>query len=364
MVNFCAVIGCGNRWNRDKGKSFYRLPAIITSQGVQTQTLSEKRRVGWLAAIRRKDIKKESYPFIRVCSDHFKSGKPATLYDTTSPDWIPTLNLGHNELKEGDTSRHDRATERATKRRKLSEEQAIVEEERAKEEDEEERRQQEKEQEKIGEIKRLHHELETTQDQLDMVTKELEKTHEELYASRLDEDGFKDNHEKVCYYTGLPKWGLLYVMFTFLKPHLSTASRKALTPFQQVLMTMMRLRLNLSGQDLAYRFSVHNSTISRTFINVIDIMYARLKPLILWPDRDILRQTMPMDFRKHCPTCAVIIDCFEIFIERPSNVLARAQTFSSYKHHNTVKYSHHREQYALYRMAGIVKIQKWMKISI
>ena len=72
---------------------------------------------------------------------------------------------------------------------------------------------------------------------------------------------------------------------------------------------------------------------------MIDIVYARLKPLILWPDRDILRQTMPMDFQKHCPTCAVIIDCFEIFIERPSsNVLARAQTFSSYKHHNTVKY--------------------------
>ena len=94
-----------------------------------------------------------------------------------------------------------------------------------------------------------------------MVTKELEKTHKELCVSRLDEDGFKDNHEKVCYYTGLPKWGLLYVMFTFLKPHLSMASRKALTPFQQVLMTMMQLRLNLSGQDLAYQFSVHSSTI-------------------------------------------------------------------------------------------------------
>ena len=33
----------------------------------------------------------------------------------------------------------------------------------------------------------------------------------------------------------------------------------------------------------------------------------------------------------------VITDCFEIFIDRPSNLLARAQTFSSYKHHNTVK---------------------------
>ena len=34
---------------------------------------------------------------------------------------------------------------------------------------------------------------------------------------------------------------------------------------------------------------------------------------------------------------AVILDCFEIFIERPSNLFARACTWSSYKHHNTVK---------------------------
>ena len=30
--------------------------------------------------------------------------------------------------------------------------------------------------------------------------------------------------------------------------------------------------------------------------------------------------------------------CFEVFIERPSNLLARACTWSSYKHHNTVKF--------------------------
>ena len=33
----------------------------------------------------------------------------------------------------------------------------------------------------------------------------------------------------------------------------------------------------------------------------------------------------------------IILDCFEIFIERPSNLLVRASTWSSYKHHNTVK---------------------------
>lgn len=45
-----------------------------------------------------------------------------------------------------------------------------------------------------------------------------------------------------------------------------------------------------------------------------------------------------MAFRKHFPKYVVIIDCFEIFLERPTNLLARAQTYSSYKHHNTVKY--------------------------
>ena len=34
----------------------------------------------------------------------------------------------------------------------------------------------------------------------------------------------------------------------------------------------------------------------------------------------------------------MIIDCFELFIETPSDLLARAQTYSSYKHNNTVKY--------------------------
>ena len=33
----------------------------------------------------------------------------------------------------------------------------------------------------------------------------------------------------------------------------------------------------------------------------------------------------------------VIGFCFEVFIERPSNLLARTCTWSSYKHHNTVK---------------------------
>ncbi len=34
----------------------------------------------------------------------------------------------------------------------------------------------------------------------------------------------------------------------------------------------------------------------------------------------------------------VIIDCFEVFCERPKPLKARAQTYLDYKHHNTVKF--------------------------
>ena len=45
-----------------------------------------------------------------------------------------------------------------------------------------------------------------------------------------------------------------------------------------------------------------------------------------------------MDFKGKFSRCVVIIDCFEIFMERPATLMARAQTWSNYKQHNTCKF--------------------------
>ncbi len=66
-------------------------------------------------------------------------------------------------------------------------------------------------------------------------------------------------------------------------------------------------------------------------------MYIRLKPLIKWPEQLELRKTLPLSFRKHFGKCICVIDCFELFCER-SDLMARAQTYSQYKHHNTIKF--------------------------
>ena len=66
-------------------------------------------------------------------------------------------------------------------------------------------------------------------------------------------------------------------------------------------------------------------------------MSVELRCLVRWPDATTLRKNMPSCFRKHYSGVKSIIDCFEIFIERPTSFEARAATYSNYKKHNTGK---------------------------
>ena len=68
------------------------------------------------------------------------------------------------------------------------------------------------------------------------------------------------------------------------------------------------------------------------------MLYSSLSFLIRWPEQGELVKTMPMEFCKHCRSYVVIINCFEVFIKRPTSLSARAQTWSNYEHHNTAKF--------------------------
>lgn len=138
------------------------------------------------------------------------------------------------------------------------------------------------------------------------------------------------------FYTGLPGFDVLNTTIRFVSPFVSRKS-KTLTLFQEFVMVLIKLRLILPLQDLAFQFGVSLSTVSRTFTAWLTVMDVRLSHLIRWPERDELWRTMPMCFQFSFGKKTIITDCFEVFIERPSNLLARSQTFSNYKYHNTVK---------------------------
>ena len=91
--------------------------------------------------------------------------------------------------------------------------------------------------------------------------------------------------------------------------------------------------------DLADRFQILKTTAADTFLEILNIFFIKLTLLVIWPERSELQMSMPIRFRsKFGCTITAVIDCFELFIDRPTNLSVRALTWSTYKSHNTAKF--------------------------
>lgn len=379
----CVVPGCGSRSERDKGVGFYRIPTVITNKGEFEEELTAERRKEWIKAISRGDTEQKNVlASERVCGKHFVNGKPARYWNKYHEDWIPTLKLGKKNYGpevdyEAKAERNERAKKReqlsiarrerevAEKRRKLHESSLPVAEIHFSEPStstELEESQNEGTEGTDEETFSVNPAVELCESEDIVPDVELRVKDAECQTTNADTEyqeaecqtaefdymfqknkyqapskDFFDSDDKVRFYTGLPSMEVLMVVFEHVSPHV-TRQTQLLDRFQEFMIVLMKLRLNAPLQDLAYRFAVSVPTISRVFYHWIVVMDARLFRFVYWPDRDQLWKTMPQCFQyAFGKKTTVVIDCFEVFIEKPSNLLARAQTFSSYKHHNTVK---------------------------
>ncbi len=334
----CVVVGCSKRSGRDKDVSFFRLPKVVNTKGKELYTLSKRRRDGFLAAISRVGLTDNIMKNNRICSRHFISGKPADLLDDTNPDWLPTQNLGHSKSRLSSTAierwnrkntkqaHKDDSLQKGTGDSVIAAHSDIPDEV------------------PIQESTTVVHastqvEFNVVKDAFTQTSDFPEDSASQTYSKIVSLPAFFKYtgipDEQVKFYTGLPNSKILKAVFNLIEPALAHHKHCKLTPYQEFIMVLMKLRLNYQMQDLAYRFGVSFSTVSRIFSKWINIMSHRLCHLIFWPNRDTLMETMPIcSFGKKV---AIIIDCFEIFLERPSNLHARACTWSNYKHHNTVK---------------------------
>ena len=93
----------------------------------------------------------------------------------------------------------------------------------------------------------------------------------------------------------------------------------------------------MKEHDLARRFEISPSSVSRVFITWINYAYLRLGMLPIWPDHSIIKETMPASFKERYPKTTTIVDATEIKVNIPSSLLLQSQTYSSYKSANTLK---------------------------
>jgi len=66
-------------------------------------------------------------------------------------------------------------------------------------------------------------------------------------------------------------------------------------------------------------------------------MYIKLQYLVQMQDRHHIFSTIPPVFKTKFPRLTSIVDCFEVFVESPTSLMARAQLYSQYKKHCTIK---------------------------
>ena len=354
MVVSCCAYGCRNRHGEKPGLGFFRFP-----------TQPNERRKRWMQAVRRRDWQPSKHA--RICGDHFVSGESivgtvARKYlrqsyfllgkpvdQSENVDYVPSV-FSYNQQQHRSSAQRERRN-RIDRRRMLLEV-AAVDKENERQAEVREKESQEAAAEGLLLLQRPCkvdaqtqssppvQDAEALQSSLCPSTPTVlylpvESGATQTYGRKL----LEGNDECTRFYTGLKSCSIFNHLVTFLCttcPTLTSVQSK-LSPFDGLLLTLMRLRLNLRMEDIAYRFDIGSSTAS-VFSRYIDLMYFHLKFLIKWPSQEVCRANMPQVFKDLYPRTRCIIDCSEIFIERPCSYQARAQTYSNYKKHNTVKF--------------------------
>lgn len=105
----------------------------------------------------------------------------------------------------------------------------------------------------------------------------------------------------------------------------------------QLFMFLHKVRVGSLDLDLADKFRVSQSTVSRNIISWANFLYCVLGSQSLWPTRSQVETHMPPMFKSTYPMVQVILDCTELKAQAPSSTTLNSEMFSHYKGTTTFK---------------------------
>ena len=164
-------------------------------------------------------------------------------------------------------------------------------------------------------------------------------------------EDIKQDEKLFLFYTGFNSYKVFLAFYEFFGPAVEKLNywgskqnpwkqnqSKKLRPMDQLLMTLMKLTLNLKFLDLAVCFGVSESTVSRYVTTWICFLYHHLKEVDWMPSVEQVTGTSPSAFCEKYASTYAIIDRSEVFLEIPSDLHMQSSTWSNSKHHNTAKF--------------------------
>ena len=101
--------------------------------------------------------------------------------------------------------------------------------------------------------------------------------------------------------------GLYLDAFQSLADALTAGCISQLHPKDKLLMTPMKLWLNLLQDVIAERFRVSQSVVSRVSSQWLDLMEEKMRCYVSWLPRETIQATMPQSFKEHYPLTTCVI---------------------------------------------------------
>ncbi len=148
-------------------------------------------------------------------------------------------------------------------------------------------------------------------------------------------DQVRPHAQKLQYYRG--KQSMDRDKFYQINNTTKPGPKRTFSIDDELLMTLMKLRLNLREGDIAFRFKVAQCTVSQILSTWIPFLARELEGFIYWPSQEETFRYYPQCFHKYKGCVRCIIDCTEIQIDRPSLAASNNQVYSQYKSRPTLK---------------------------
>ena len=97
------------------------------------------------------------------------------------------------------------------------------------------------------------------------------------------------------------------------------------------------LQNDFTLQNLPWLFDKSVPTASRYIITWTNFLYFKLGNAPIWPTWEQVDEYMPDHFRQAYPSTRCMIDCTELYWQRPSSLSKQSALYSHYKSHVTYK---------------------------
>lgn len=148
---------------------------------------------------------------------------------------------------------------------------------------------------------------------------------------------FSSDSNMIYFYTGFMDYVTLKAFFASLRPSSANAvvwkqcqqdaetivkdggsGEETLSLIDQFFLFLCKVRQGFPEEDLAIRFNVSQSTVTKMIITWANYLYILFRDLVSWPSRESIDKHMPAIFQATYPRARVILSCIELKVQASS----------------------------------------------